>query len=666
MTKRYLLNVFAIALLSGIFSLKGFSQDCEYEFSLGNDTVLNCGSSITLTAPEGFEYDWSTNSSNQSITVSQPGVYSVNLIEQESSEVQNGDFSDGYSGFTSSYIVGTGGTFGLLSSEGTYAIAANADETHDNFVDCFDHTSGDATGSMMVVNGASTAGQEIWSQTVTVTPNSTYIFSVWGMSVVGSNPGQLNFSINGNQIGETFELPAVTCEWSQFYVTWESGPNTDADISIVNQNISPSGNDFAIDDISFAPVCIYTDSIEVSQPPIPQLTVSENQTICAGDSVILTASSSVPGSTFLWQPGAIQGSEITVSPESNNLYSVIATSPQNCNSAQGSVIVSVEDSPELMLTGNDTICPGESTTFNVESDFANMSYTWSPGDLEGDEVTLSPESTTTYTVFGESGSGCNAEMDFTVVVQTPPSVSIDGSNSICEGDDALLIASSTTPNVDFEWSNSETTDQIVVSPSSSTEYSVTAFDGFCTSEPATFSVDVNPVPELYAPSDTLICPGSSASLSAQSDQSGATFGWSPGNLTGSSVVVSPADATIYTVVAAVGNCVSEPQSFLIDFIPSCNCVFEMPNIFTPNDDNYNNEFTRIGGQDCLFTEYDLRIFNRWGKEVWSTSNPTAAWDGKRKDNDMPEGVYYWTVKYSFIGGDNSSEKSMSGYITLVR
>jgi len=106
----------------------------------------------------------------------------------------------------------------------------------------------------MVVNGASVANVTVWSEAVSVQSNTTYVFSVWAASVTSTSPGILNFSINGVQLGN-ITLTSSLGIWKNFTVRWSSGSNTTATIGIVNQNTASTGNDFALDDISFAPVC---------------------------------------------------------------------------------------------------------------------------------------------------------------------------------------------------------------------------------------------------------------------------------------------------------------------------------------------------------------------------------------------------------------------------
>src|ERR1019366_9768471 len=117
---------------------------------------------------------------------------------------------------------------------------------------------------MMIVNGAGVANVSVWCQTINVLPNTNYAFSCWGQSVSAGSPAELQFSINGGLIGPVFTFAFNVCIWQQFYSIWNSGANTMASICIVNQNTATSGNDFALDDISFNGICDVTDTVLVT------------------------------------------------------------------------------------------------------------------------------------------------------------------------------------------------------------------------------------------------------------------------------------------------------------------------------------------------------------------------------------------------------------------
>ncbi|MEM1217115.1 MAG: hypothetical protein AAGJ82_15580, partial [Bacteroidota bacterium] len=142
--------------------------------------------------------------------------------------INNGDFSQGDTGFTSDYIYGTGGGVGLLSNEGQYAIDDNAGDTHNAFANCSDHTGG---GNMMVVNASGDASN-VWCQDITISTNTSYFFSAWVTSVFPDNPAQLQFSVNGQLLGQAYNATSNTCDWQSFAAEWVSGSSTTATICI--------------------------------------------------------------------------------------------------------------------------------------------------------------------------------------------------------------------------------------------------------------------------------------------------------------------------------------------------------------------------------------------------------------------------------------------------
>ena len=207
--------------------------------------------------------------------------------------VVNGDFSDSIAGFTSDYVYGTGGISGILQNDGQFAIATNPNDTHIDFDNYGDHTTG--TGQMLVVNGAGAPNVSIWCQTITVLPNTTYFFSTWAATANWQSPAVLQFSINGDLMGSPFSLTSTTGVWSQFAESWFSGANTTATICIVNQNPAIGGNDFTLDDISFT-TC---DSVPAAVGCNFSVTATANAPVCVGDTVIMTATDA---DGYLWSP----------------------------------------------------------------------------------------------------------------------------------------------------------------------------------------------------------------------------------------------------------------------------------------------------------------------------------------------------------------------------
>lgn len=253
-------------ILSFLSHFSYYENDPSCKVSV-DETIDACASQVTLKVDEGFSnYTWNSGVTEKSITVNTSGTYYWETINMTDNKVVNGSFenTDHYSGFSSSYQLNPTS----LLSEGTYAVVTDPNRVHHDFAQIGDHTSG--TGYMMVVNGSKKANVSVWQESVTVSPNTDYIFSIWATSVNPANPGVLTFSINGRNIGNII-LSEVQGQWQNFTARWTSGSgDTRASIGIVNQNIVASGNDFAIDDIQFGSVCRKTFYVRLHpSPPKP-------------------------------------------------------------------------------------------------------------------------------------------------------------------------------------------------------------------------------------------------------------------------------------------------------------------------------------------------------------------------------------------------------------
>ena len=339
---------------------------------LGNDTTICNPQSLNLAAPTGYlNYLWSTGSTSQNITVQNPGSYSCSAtIMSTVNLVQNGDFSLGNTLFQTGHVLGTGGSWGLLSNAGQYAISTNANLTHVNFPNCGDHTTG--TGNYMVVNGSAVSNLTVWCQTIAVNPSTNYVFSAWLTSVVSSSPAILSFTINGVSIGPNFGISASTCSWQNYYQTWTSGSTqTTATICITNQNTASGGNDFGLDDIFFAEECVITDTIVVSTASTSTVNIGPDTTICNGDSIVLDVTDSIH-STYIWNNGST--SPIQIITSDSNL-SVTVTTGACSNSDTKNVFVI--DSPQVDLGNDTTICFGSSVYLSVQNTLST--YLWSNG-----------------------------------------------------------------------------------------------------------------------------------------------------------------------------------------------------------------------------------------------------------------------------------------------
>jgi hypothetical protein len=158
----------------------------------------------------------------------------------------NGDFSAGNTGFTSAYTY-----VPFIDSETQYTVvAANRINDVNIYGDSTDPTG--ANGNVLLANSAIILGLTVWSETVPVTPNTSYEFSLFAGDVNSAFPRSdaiLEPSINGQ-----IEPPLHTGpEWVEWHMPWNSGTSTTATLVLFDLNTAAGGNDFAVDDLTFGP-----------------------------------------------------------------------------------------------------------------------------------------------------------------------------------------------------------------------------------------------------------------------------------------------------------------------------------------------------------------------------------------------------------------------------
>ena len=123
-----------------------------------------------------------------------------------------------------------------------------------------------------------------------------------------------------------------------------------------------------------------------------------------------------------------------------------------------------------------------------------------------------------------------------------------------------------------------------------------------------------------------------------------------------------ADTGSYFVTLVVtdssGNCKDEiiqgPFRVVLDG------VLHVPNAFTPNGDGF-NDFLHVRGE--LIQDYEIRIFSRWGAEVFFSESINNSWDGRLSSGRYaPEGVYVFVLKATIPGQNPILQK---GTITVI-
>ncbi|MCZ2101550.1 MAG: gliding motility-associated C-terminal domain-containing protein [Chitinophagales bacterium] len=409
-------------LSTHVMSLLG-QEDCNFSISLPSDITIcepgyvNLNGSISgnylgfnWTGTDGFYDDANLN---PRVYVDKTTTYKLKAFgEPTGNLIFNGDFSSGNTGFTSDYlyVADISGYTEELWPEGTYSVTSNPSFVHTYFSNCSDHTGG---GNMMVVNGSPTYSR-IWCQTITVTPNTTYIFQAFAASVESSSPAILQFSANGALLGSPFNLTSQTCRWDEFYEIWDSGTATSVEICITNQNLAYSGNDFAIDDIYFGALCQKEEEFTVTlsefnlAPPIPQYIN------CSNPDAILTVTP-IPANnnyTYSWytQNGSIISN--TTLPDilvnAGGTYFVTVTDDVGCTKVEVYDVYDDFEKPNLLIEGNPLLsCTDKSTQLTIHSISYIYDIFWTfPDQSIHTEKTIMATAPGIYTVEVTGDNGC--------------------------------------------------------------------------------------------------------------------------------------------------------------------------------------------------------------------------------------------------------------------
>lgn len=426
-------------------------------------------------------------------------------------------------------------------------------------------------------------------------------------------------------------------------------------------------------------VCPNTDQVVVTVNPIPTSNFTLSKTnICIGEPITVTYAGNMgPLSGYNWGfdggtvvSGTGQGPYQISWPADGTADVSLWVSQSGCFSDTTVKTVTIHPNPVLSVTGPTDICLGDTAVFTGTADIPASVIGWTPGPLTGSPVSLSPGTTTNYTVQAVSPIGClSNDTTFTLTVKPIPVASITGDTLICNGDSTLLTGASTLANSDFAWLTpiNTTNPTAWVSPNVDQEYGLIVAKDGCISDTAYFTVQVDSVPNLWVPDSLTMCKGETINVNVSSTTPGTSFDWQPGNLTGTQQTISPPDDVHYEVYAYNSTCTSATKTIDIIVYQNCDCALTIPNIFTPNGDQVNDEFAIMNLQNCDISSFEFIVYNRWGAEVWKGSDILKPWDGKCLIGNCTDGTYYWVFNYSYIPGGSTTAKTVTekGILTIA-
>ena len=429
-------------------------------------------------------------------------------------------------------------------------------------------------------------------------PNSTTTYFVrWeSLSCGNSSCDSITVNVNPMPIADAGNdttiilgtFASLIANGSATYL-WNTGENTS------NILVSPLINTVYFVSVTNIFGCTSIDSVTVFVNPNPVVDAGFDDTICAGEGVLLTATGI---GNFSWSTGETTQT-IFVNPIITTTYFISLN--VGGFSATDSVSVFVNPSP-IAFIGNDTsLCEGQSLTLNA-SGIGN--YLWSTGDSSA-SISVTPTTDTVYTLVVSQGP-CGAIADILVYILPVPNLIVSNDTTICNGNNLNLSA--TGIGICY-WSNGMLDNSITVSPSVTSIYSVTISNIFGCQSSDSIIVNVLPftLPVINSNGPIGFCDSSQVNAILSLTDIYMNYTWSNGDT--SSVIIVNNIGSFNVSVSSANGCAGISDTITILVYP------EIPNPVILSDSP--TEFCQ-GDSAVLYLNNDYYIY------FWNSGSFTPA------------------------------------------
>jgi hypothetical protein len=298
--------------------------------------------------------------------------------------------------------------------------------------------------------------------------------------------------------------------------------------------------------------CTHTATTSVTSiaPPIALGSfVTSSPTVCAGQSnVAYSVASQTTPAVYNWNftgvGGSINGSTNAVTLNFSNTAQsgTLSVYAQNsCSiSPTRTMVVTVTPKPVVGISGVTSMCDNVQSVLTATG---ATTYTWSTGAISPG-ITVTPTSTTVYTVSGTMNNCNGVSNQFTMTVLPSPTVQVTGTSATVCPNNTVSVSSSGSGTI-FVWSDGFIGATHVISAPVTTTYTISNILNSCIKQ-ATYTLNVHPLPVLSVSGNTIVCPGKTLTLTA----SGAnTYSWSTGS-NNASITYTPTGLVTLTVTGA--------------------------------------------------------------------------------------------------------------------
>ena len=413
---------------------------------------------------------------------------------------------------------------------------------------------------VMLTSSAGTS--YLWStgattSSINVTSSGSYSVRITNINGCQSSPSVPTIiTVNSLPVAPVISAggPVTFCEGSSVTLTSSPGNaylwSTGAETASINVILSGSYSVRITDANGCQSAVSFATPVTVnSLPALPTITADSPTTFCNGGSVSLNSS---PGMSYLWSDGATVQS-IVVNTE--GIYSVRVTDENGCQSipsAPTTVTVNpLPVTPTITAGSLTTFCAGGNVTLTSSP---GSSYLWSTGMTTSD-ITVAVSGS--YSVMITNANGCQSTPSVATVVSVNdlppmPAISTDGPTTFCAGGSVTLTSDEGTS---YLWSTGATTPEITVAATGNYTVRVTNSNGCESPQSTVTSVNINPLPSVYAGSDATIPNGTSTTIDATvTGDSPFIYNWSPSGLLLNPLIEDPttvimSTTTVFSLIA---------------------------------------------------------------------------------------------------------------------
>lgn len=304
-----------------------------------------------------------------------------------------------------------------------------------------------------------------------------------------------------------------------------------------------------------------------------------------------------------------------------------------------------------------SFCAAGNFDYVATSGIASAKYTWSTGD-----TSRSIHINTNGTYWCMAISDCTVRTDTFHVKATIVAVPDVHDTSICQFVQAPVLHIAGT-GIMWHTSLSDSLGGAVqpaintAQPGIHTFYVNTNTNG-CISAWASLHIIITTLPIGNTSAKISRCDGTSALINIGAyPQKDVRYSWNTGD-TEAVIMVSSVGLYIRTDSNA---CARVTDTIRVTDVGCDNCV-HLPSGFTPNGDKRNDGFHAL--IRCPVSDFSLQVFNRWGQNIFSSSNQDEPWDGKQHGVDAPVGTYMYLLRYR--NAVTGQEVLLKGDLSLLR